>query len=402
MIRKLPFMLIALCFLLSCGGDDPLDIKPEDDIKPEQPEKPEDIMCIQLSDTILSLKIGEKKQLTYTVKPEYSGQVIWNSNNEQVVSVSNEGVVTGGAVGEAKVTLSLKQFPSVFAICKIEVSTIELESITLSETEVVKTIGDSIQLSVQYFPEDAINKEIEWKSSDENIASVNEKGLVFFNQIGECTITATALDGKHTATCQITVLPVIIENISFKTNYFEIAEDETFSLIEYLSIFPENANKEDLIWVSNNTNVCSVDEKGNVYGYNIGETTVSVYTPDRKLQTTCDVRIVSDEVILNNISAWIEGIEKDIYGNMPDNPSGHCVINNNNVNKITVNKITTYGIKMYTEWVKNETRNWNNTILENDNYSFPVQFASWMKPYAFALVEFTHGDKKFSIQVYVP
>ncbi len=40
MIRKLPFMLIALCFLLSCGGDDPLDIKPEDDIKPEQPEKP--------------------------------------------------------------------------------------------------------------------------------------------------------------------------------------------------------------------------------------------------------------------------------------------------------------------------------------------------------------------------
>ena len=42
MIRKLPFMLIALCFLLSCGGDDPLDIKPEDDIKPEQPEKPEE------------------------------------------------------------------------------------------------------------------------------------------------------------------------------------------------------------------------------------------------------------------------------------------------------------------------------------------------------------------------
>lgn len=40
MIRKLPFMLIALCFLLSCGGNDPLDIKPEDDIKPEQPEKP--------------------------------------------------------------------------------------------------------------------------------------------------------------------------------------------------------------------------------------------------------------------------------------------------------------------------------------------------------------------------
>lgn len=52
------------------------------------------------------------------MKPEYSGQVIWNSNNEQVVSVSNEGVVTGGAVGEAKVTLSLKQFPSVLLFAR--------------------------------------------------------------------------------------------------------------------------------------------------------------------------------------------------------------------------------------------------------------------------------------------
>lgn len=41
MIRKSPFMLFALCFLLSCGGDDPVNIKPEDDIKPEQPENPE-------------------------------------------------------------------------------------------------------------------------------------------------------------------------------------------------------------------------------------------------------------------------------------------------------------------------------------------------------------------------
>ena len=42
MIRKLPFMLIALCFLLSCGGGDPLDIKPEQPEKPSEPEEPKD------------------------------------------------------------------------------------------------------------------------------------------------------------------------------------------------------------------------------------------------------------------------------------------------------------------------------------------------------------------------
>ena len=44
MIRKLPFMLIALCFLLSCGGDDPLNISPlpEEPEKPSEPDNPED------------------------------------------------------------------------------------------------------------------------------------------------------------------------------------------------------------------------------------------------------------------------------------------------------------------------------------------------------------------------
>ena len=40
MIRKLPFMLIALCFLLSCGGD-PLNIEP-DPLQPEKPYIPEE------------------------------------------------------------------------------------------------------------------------------------------------------------------------------------------------------------------------------------------------------------------------------------------------------------------------------------------------------------------------
>jgi hypothetical protein len=41
MIRKLLFMLIALCFLLSCGGDDPMIEQPVDPVVPENPNDPD-------------------------------------------------------------------------------------------------------------------------------------------------------------------------------------------------------------------------------------------------------------------------------------------------------------------------------------------------------------------------
>ena len=72
-MKKILFVLFTLFTLTSCGGDDsPID-------EPIDPEQPDGKIEVQLSDVTLSLKIGEEKQLTYTTKPEYSGDVIWSS-----------------------------------------------------------------------------------------------------------------------------------------------------------------------------------------------------------------------------------------------------------------------------------------------------------------------------------
>ena len=55
-------------------------------------------------------------------------------------------------------------------------------------------------------PENATDKSVTWKSSNESVAMVSEKGMVYAIGAGVCQIKATANDGSgKTASCFITV-----------------------------------------------------------------------------------------------------------------------------------------------------------------------------------------------------
>ncbi|MDE7421762.1 MAG: Ig-like domain-containing protein [Muribaculaceae bacterium] len=88
-------------------------------------------------------------------------------------------------------------------ITRTENSSIEVESITLSETEVTILEGEEFTLVATVNPADADDAEVEWTSSDESIASVDENGNVRAWETGEVTITAAA--GGKTATCKVIV-----------------------------------------------------------------------------------------------------------------------------------------------------------------------------------------------------
>lgn len=76
-----------------------------------------------------------------------------------------------------------------------------VNSITLDKTEVTIKAGEEVKLTATIDPAGAAN--IEWKSSDTKVASVNA-GLVKGIEGGTAKITATA--GDKTATCTVTVV----------------------------------------------------------------------------------------------------------------------------------------------------------------------------------------------------
>lgn len=86
---------------------------------------------------------------------------------------------------------------------------IKLESIAFSKTATVIEVGSTETLSVIYTPFDASNKELTWSSSDNNVATVSEDGVVTAVAIGSAVITAISKeDATLTAECNVEVSPV--------------------------------------------------------------------------------------------------------------------------------------------------------------------------------------------------
>lgn len=76
-------------------------------------------------------------------------------------------------------------------------------SIRLSPTSVIIAVSSSETLKATVSPKDAENAEVTWTSSDENVATVSNDGVVTGKGVGTATITAEA--GGKSATCEVTV-----------------------------------------------------------------------------------------------------------------------------------------------------------------------------------------------------
>lgn len=87
-----------------------------------------------------------------------------------------------------------------------EVTPISVSAISVSPKQATMNIGDTLQMSVQIQPEDALNQSVTWTSSDPSIAAIDANGLVTAYAEGSVTITATANDGSgcsDTATIEV-------------------------------------------------------------------------------------------------------------------------------------------------------------------------------------------------------
>lgn len=81
--------------------------------------------------------------------------------------------------------------------------------ITISESAVSGSIGDTHQLTATVQPSGTLGvgkasiPDLYWESDNENIATVDDKGLVTFVSTGATTVRAVAYDGGYTATCSV-------------------------------------------------------------------------------------------------------------------------------------------------------------------------------------------------------
>lgn len=80
-----------------------------------------------------------------------------------------------------------------------------ITDITLNFTEATLNPGETLQLTVTPTPSSATLPTLFWGSSNESVARVSDNGLVSAYSGGNATITVITSDGKHVASCEITV-----------------------------------------------------------------------------------------------------------------------------------------------------------------------------------------------------
>lgn len=165
-----------------------------------------DVTSVTLNKSELALVVGDSETLIATVKPDDATDktVTWSTSDATIATVDNNGKVT--AVKEGAVTITAKAGGQE-ATCKVTIVTtiVPVSSITLDKTSIEIKEGESAVLTATVGPENATNKTVTWKSSDESVATVDTSGKVTAIKIGVATITAQA--GSLTATCAV-IVPV--------------------------------------------------------------------------------------------------------------------------------------------------------------------------------------------------
>ncbi|MBR6055494.1 MAG: Ig-like domain-containing protein [Bacteroidales bacterium] len=165
--------------------------------------------------------------------------VTWTSSNEYVATVSEDGVVKGVHTGNATITATTTN--DLTATCKIEVvaEKIAVTGISIEPSSNVIKVDGGTRLTVKFSPSNATNHHVTWSSDRDDIASVDNDGLVTGHGQGTATITAISEDGGKEATATVKVVqPFTSISITaptqsdyhFKDGKFKYVVGETFQL----------------------------------------------------------------------------------------------------------------------------------------------------------------------------
>lgn len=134
---------------------------------------------IDLNKEEITLTEGKSFKLTATVYPEDTKDktVIWNSDNEEVATVSEDGNIKAIKKGYALIT-AICGNAKAYCVVTVKYKPTKINIIEADRETITMIVGETLQLGATTEPEDASTEGIVWESSDPEVASVDQEGLV--------------------------------------------------------------------------------------------------------------------------------------------------------------------------------------------------------------------------------
>lgn len=162
-----------------------------------------------LNQTSVNLNEGDTYQLTAIISPSDAPNktLEWSSSNTEVATVDANGKITAIKQGQATITAKTADGSNITATCEVKVLKL-VSDIILDVSSASLAEGQTLQLNATITPEQADDKTLQWISSNETIATVDQSGLVTAVAKGSAKIRVESVDGSGVyAECDVEVYP---------------------------------------------------------------------------------------------------------------------------------------------------------------------------------------------------
>lgn len=256
---------------------------------------------VTISPNVLNLKVGETSSLTYNISPSNADikSTVWSSSNTGVVSVDKDGKVRAVGIGMANVVIKVVGQDNSEAFDSIVVNVISrytsVDSVTLVDVNnntlsnsINLNIGEEVSIKFLLNPSNATLKEANWTNSNSSKVSMKDSvgyALIKGLEVGSSDIEITVKDyngNVKTDSVKVNVInsnqPVLVSSIALSPTSVTLNPNGTYKF--NVTVSPNNATNKGVIWSSNDTNVVSVDQNGNIKALKEGTAKIRVTAQD--------------------------------------------------------------------------------------------------------------------------
>lgn len=182
-----------------------------------EPDSPQSITALNITGNVIPVHTGETFQVELTTLPSSSNPSVsplfkYESGDDEIFTVSNSGLITANAIGDAILYVSSTNYENLKlrVLVRITDRVYDVTSVVLDEQFVNLTIaiGTTIDLSTKtsVLPANATNPKLEYSSSDITVVTVSELGVIKALANGSATIKISSTDQSNKyAECKIDV-----------------------------------------------------------------------------------------------------------------------------------------------------------------------------------------------------
>ena len=233
--------------------------------------------------------MGSTLTLGMTVLPEDTNDktLSWHSSDETVATVDANGTVTPVKTGSCYITAS----SIVQGEKKVKLTVVQLsESIVITSRVIDLFPGQRMRIISEVLPETTTDKSVEWSSSNDKVAAVDNNGVVTAISPGKVQLTVRTLDkGKSV---RVISLNVVSEITGIKLSHTAKALELGDSFKLTATVLPEMAYDKAVTFKSSDSKVAAVDAEGNVSGLKTGKAVITATTADGKFSASVTVSVI--------------------------------------------------------------------------------------------------------------